>query len=134
MTDLPPTRTLAENRARFARLENAVKGPKASFKTRVALVAHDRHLTKRQLAKFQKGRRFDFVAFAEAHDISLDWLIDGELRMHPRVPAPPREKKQPRQKTAPTAEDFLRLVRQLPPEDRPALLAKMRQLANRVTS
>jgi len=53
--------------------------------------------------------------------------------MHPREPAPPREKKQ-RQKTAPTAEEFLRLVGQLPPEDRPALLAKMRQLANRVTS
>jgi hypothetical protein len=134
MIDLPPTRTLAENRSRFARLANAEKGPRANLRTRVALVAHDRRLTKKQLAKFQKGHRFDFVAFAGAHDISLDWLIDGDLRMHPRVPAPPREKKQPRQKTAPTAEEFLRLVAQLPPEDRPALLAKMRQLANRVTS
>jgi hypothetical protein len=117
-----------------------------------------RGITKKQLEKFYclRGKRFDYVAFAKNQKVSLDWLIDGTLALHPRVPAPPREKKlaltinvysdilrvpapprekkQPRQKTAPTAEEFLRLVAQLPPEDRPWLLAQMRQLANRVTS
>ena len=61
-------------------------------------------------------------------------LISLTMAVHPRTSAPPREKKQSWQKTAPTVEEFLRLVAQLPPEDRPAILAQLRQLANRVTS
>src|ERR1700682_2615067 len=116
----------------FQRHVNIRKAPRASLKTRVALIVQQRGITKKQLEKFYclRGKRFDYVAFAKNQKVSLDWLIDGTLALHPRVPAPPREKKQPRQKTAPTVEEFLRLVAQLPPEDYPALLAQMRHLAN----
>jgi hypothetical protein len=115
---------------------NIRKAPRASLKTRTALIVQQRGITKKQLEKFYclRGKRFDYVAFAKNQKVSLDWLIDGTLALHPRVPAPPREKKLARQKTAPTVEEFLRLVAQLPPEDQPAILARMRQLANRVTS
>ena len=114
------------------RYRNIIKAPRAGLKTRTALIVHQRGITKKQLEKFYclHGKRFDYIAFAKNQKVSLDWLIDGTLALHPRVPAPPREKQQPRQKTAPTVEEFLRLVAQLPPEDYPALLAQMRHLAN----
>jgi hypothetical protein len=126
MTDLPPTRTLAENRARYARLENAEKGPRANLRTRVALVAHDRRLTKKQLAKFRKGNRFNFVAFATAHDVSLDWLIDGELRMHPRKPAAIVRK--PEMHRALSPQEFREVVQKLDERDRRAIFEQMERL------
>ncbi|MDB5610267.1 MAG: hypothetical protein JWP25_7167 [Bradyrhizobium sp.] len=75
---------------------NIRKAPKPSLKTRVALIAHQRGITEKQLEKFnvgcRGGKRFDYVAFAEKQKISLDWLIDGTLALHPRTPAP-REKR-----------------------------------------
>jgi hypothetical protein len=62
------------------------KAPRASLKTRTALIVHQRGITKKQLEKFHclHGKRFDYVAFAKHYSISLDWLIDGTLALHPR--------------------------------------------------
>jgi len=81
------------------RQANIRKAPKPSLKTSVALIVHDRGITAKQLEKFNKGcrggKRFDYVAFAEKQKISLDWLIDGTLALHPRTRAS-REKRRPR--------------------------------------
>jgi hypothetical protein len=78
------------------------KAPRAGLKTRTALIVHQRGITKKQLEKFHclHGTRFDYVAFAKNQKGSLDWLIFGTLAPHPRIPAPPREKKPPRPKAA----------------------------------
>jgi hypothetical protein len=84
----------------------------------------------KQLAKFHtlRGKRFDCVAFAKAHKISLDWLIDGTLSLHPRIPAPRREKRSSQRATPTEMREFERLLGLLPESDRPWLSAKMRQL------
>jgi hypothetical protein len=109
------------------------KGPKPSLQTRVALIVHQRGITKRQLAKFHtlRGKHFDYIAFAKAQKISLDWLIDGILAKHPRMPAP-RPEKQPRQQV-PLSEqrEFARLLKTLPEKYKPVLLAQMRQLLDK---
>jgi hypothetical protein len=117
---------MAENRSRFARLANAEKAPRATLRTRVALVAHDRRLTKKQIAKFQKGNRFDFVAFAKAHDVSLDWLIDGELRMHPRKPAAVVRK--PEMHRAFSPQEFTEAMQKLDERDRREIIEQMERL------
>lgn len=84
-----------------SRYANIPKAPRAGLKTRTALIVHQRGITKRQLKKFYclHGNRFDYVAFAREQKVSLDWLTFGVLALHPRIPAPPREKK-PRPKAA----------------------------------
>jgi hypothetical protein len=81
---------------------NIRKAPRAGLKTRTALIVHQRGITKKQLEKFYclHGKRFDYIAFAKEQNVSLDWLIFGILALHPRIPAPPREKKPPRPKAA----------------------------------
>ena len=85
-----------------SRYGNIQKAPRAGLKTRTALIVHQRGITKKQLEKFHclHGKRFDYIAFAKNQKVSLDWLIFGTLAPHPRIPAPPREKKPPRPKAA----------------------------------
>jgi hypothetical protein len=87
--------------AQTRRHDNIPKAPRAGLKTRTALIVHQRGITKKQLEKFHclHGKRFDYCLFAKEQKISLAWLIDGTLALHPRIPAPPREKK-PRPKAA----------------------------------
>jgi hypothetical protein len=58
---------------------NIRKAPKASLKTRVALVVHQRGITEKQLEKFyvgcRGGKRFDYIEFAEKQEVSLDWFL-----------------------------------------------------------
>jgi hypothetical protein len=82
----------------FQRLAKARRAPKAEPETRVLLIANERGLTKKQLEKFYVRKRkdwkprFDYLAFAKAQDISMDWLFDGDLWAHPRGTAPrPRQ-------------------------------------------
>jgi hypothetical protein len=77
------------------RWANLRKAPKSSFETRMALIVHQRGITEKQLEKFYtlRGKRFDYVAFAEKYKISLDWLSMGTLDLHPRIPAPVRKNK-----------------------------------------
>ena len=119
------------------RLCQARQAPRATTETRIALVAFERGISDRQLEQFyyvnRKGatkRHFNHEAFAKKYDVDIRWIWEGDLCKHPRMPAPPREKKQPRQKTAPTFEEFRLLVAQLPSEFYPALLAQMRHLAD----
>ena len=92
---------MIEKNAEFwQRLANARRASKADLHARVALVVAERGLTEKQLKKFYKVRRrkeyFDYFLFAENQQISIDWLMDGVLSLHPRLPAP-REKRPRRQ-------------------------------------
>jgi hypothetical protein len=79
---------------RGIRIRRAENGAWATTETRVALIVAERGLTEKQLAKYwvswRKGSkpRFDYGAFAEAQDISTDWIFDGDIRAHPRGTAP----------------------------------------------
>jgi hypothetical protein len=81
-------------RKRLIRIRGVHSTPKASPETRVALIAAERGLPIKQMAKYWEQRRknskplFDYWAFAEAQNISTDWLFDGDLRAHPRGAAP----------------------------------------------
>jgi hypothetical protein len=66
------------------------------------------------------------VAFAEAHDISLDWLIDGDLRMHPRKPAAIVRK--PEMHRAFSPEEFTEAMQKLDERDRRAIIEQMERL------
>ena len=77
----------------WRRQTNIRRAPKADMHTRLALVVAERRITEKQLQKFYKtGRRgkrfFDYILFAEKQQISVDWLLDGVLSLHPRAPAP----------------------------------------------
>jgi hypothetical protein len=83
---------MIEKNAEFwQRQTNIRRAPKADLHTRVALVVAERGLTEKQLKKFYKVRRrreyFDYFYFAEKQHVSIDWLIDGVLALHPRTPA-----------------------------------------------
>lgn len=79
--------TVAAVKAETRRHDNIPRAPRASLKTRTALIVHQRRITKKQLEKFHTlhGKRFDYIAFAKAQNISLDWLIFGILALHPKV-------------------------------------------------
>jgi hypothetical protein len=52
----------------------------------------ERRITERQLQKFYKtGRRgkrfFGYFLFAQKQQISIEWIMDGVLSLHPRTPA-----------------------------------------------
>jgi hypothetical protein len=109
------------------------KAPKPILQTRVALIVHQPGITEKQLAKFYslRGKRFDYDAFAKKHNISLDWLSLGTLDLHPRIPAPRREKRSSQQATPTEMREFERLLGLLPESDRPWLSALMRQLMDK---
>jgi hypothetical protein len=69
----------------------ATTAPRATDDTRVALVSQQLGLSGADLEPFyyvnrkgSKKRYFDYPAFAERYDISVDWLRDGYLPAHPR--------------------------------------------------
>ena len=97
------------------------------------LIVHQRGITEKQLEKFHtlRGKRFDYVAFAEKHGISLDWLSMGTLDLHPRIPAPRREKRSFQRAPPTEMREFERLLGLLPESERPWLSAKMRQLLDK---
>src|ERR1700682_3078404 len=72
------------------RLAKARRAPKADMHTRMLLIVSERGLTQKQLQKFyftrRKGSkpRFDYFLFAQKQQISLEWLMDGVLSLHPR--------------------------------------------------
>jgi hypothetical protein len=59
--------SMANQFDREGRWANMRKAPESSLQTRLALIVHQRGITKRQLAKFYTlhGKRFDKVAFAK---------------------------------------------------------------------
>jgi len=65
-------------------------------------ILFERGLTEKQLAKYWVSRRknskprFDYEAFAEAQDISPDWIFEGDIRSHPRGTAPRPHQSPPR--------------------------------------
>jgi hypothetical protein len=62
--------------------------------TRMLLIANERGLAEKQLAKYfvcaRKNckPRFDHWRFAEDQGISTDWLFDGDIKTYPRQSAP----------------------------------------------
>jgi hypothetical protein len=88
---------------RGGRIRKAQEGAMATTETRVLLIAHERGLTEKQLAKYWVSRRkngkqwFDHWRFAEDQGISPDWLFEGDIRAHPRGTAP--QPHQPRRLT-----------------------------------
>ena len=79
---------------RGIRIRKTKEGAWSTEETRVALIVAERGLTQKQLAKFYVRRRkngkawFDYEAFAQAQDISTDWIFEGDIRSHPRGTAP----------------------------------------------
>jgi hypothetical protein len=59
---------------------NIRKAPKASLKTRVALVVHQRGITEKQLEKFyvgcRGGKRFDYIAPKNRRSASIGLLME----------------------------------------------------------
>jgi hypothetical protein len=76
--------------ARGIRIRQTQEGARATMETRVALIAAERGLTEKQLAKYWVSRRknskprFDHWRFAEDQGISPDWLFEGDIRSYPR--------------------------------------------------
>jgi hypothetical protein len=59
----------------------------AAVRKRIALIAAERKLKPSETATFMKGRYIPLVPlgrFAEKHKLSVDWLIGGDLKKHPR--------------------------------------------------
>jgi len=80
----------SEETQRLVRIRKAHNsGPKSTVESRVALIAAERGITQKQLAKYYEQRRkdwkprFDYWRFAKDHDISTDWLFDGDIRSYP---------------------------------------------------
>jgi hypothetical protein len=77
-------------RLRFTRLSQA-RQSRSTPEARVALVAFERGISTKQLGRFYfvkrkggKNRYFDYRAFAEKYDISIDWIFAGFICEHPR--------------------------------------------------
>jgi hypothetical protein len=68
----------------FRRKAAAEQAPKANIETRLALIAAERGISEKQLEEFRSRRanskKFDYFAFADKHHVSLDWLLDGDLK------------------------------------------------------
>jgi hypothetical protein len=86
----------------FQRLAKARRAPKADMHTRMLLIVSERGLTQKQLQKYYYTRRkgdkprFDYYLFAQKQQISIEWLIDGVLSLHPRLaPASPQRLPRP---------------------------------------
>ena len=79
---------------RGIRIRKAKEGARSTIETRLALIVAERGISEKRLAKFWVSRRknckaqFDYWAFAEAQDISTDWLFEGDIRSYPRGAAP----------------------------------------------
>jgi hypothetical protein len=73
----------------------SAEGSKVKLRDAHGADRHQRGITEKQLEKFYtlRGKRFDYIAFAKKHNISLDWLSLGTLDLHPRIPAPVRKNK-----------------------------------------
>jgi hypothetical protein len=78
---------------RRVRLCQARNAPRATSKTRIALVAFERGISDRELEQFYyvnrkgaKKRYFDDKAFAKKYDVDIHWIWDGDLCGHPRGP------------------------------------------------
>jgi hypothetical protein len=74
---------------RFTRL-NQARQSRSTSESRVALVAFERGISTKQLARFYyvkrkggKTRYFDYRGFAEKYDISIDWIFAGFICEHP---------------------------------------------------
>jgi hypothetical protein len=96
MTDTMRSQEAVE---RGIRIRKAQDGARATPESRVALIVCERKLSQKQMLKFWVSRRkgckprFDFWAFAEAQDVSPDWIFTGDIRAHPRgtAPRPPHQ-------------------------------------------
>jgi hypothetical protein len=82
----------------WQRQTNILRAPKADIHTRVALVVAERRITEKQLQKFYKtGRRgkrfFDYFLFAQKQQISIEWIMDGVLSLHPRTPTAAKDRR-----------------------------------------
>jgi hypothetical protein len=122
------------------RRKNLRIAPKSTMQTRVLLIAAERGLTKKDLAKFnvawRRGAkpRFNYQAFAKAHDISLDWIFDGDLRglkrmTEWRTAAPPKEVSEEIQRAQ--LKEFWKMYEGLDEKLRPAVLGYLRLLAKK---
>ena len=81
----------------WQRQVNIRRAPKADLHTRCALIVAERGLTEKQLKKFYRVRRgkeyFDYFLFAQKQHVSVEWLMDGVLSLHPRHAPVSRQKR-----------------------------------------
>jgi hypothetical protein len=66
----------------YKRLYAAQKAPGANKHTRLALIVAERGINETELQEFwgRRGNAFDYYAFAKRYGVSIDWLLDGDLR------------------------------------------------------
>ena len=66
----------------YKRLYAAQKAPAANEDTRLALIVAERGISEAELQEFRdkRGKAFDYSAFAERYRVSINWLLDGDLR------------------------------------------------------
>jgi hypothetical protein len=66
----------------YKRLYAAQKAPGANKHTRLALIVAERGINETELQEFRgtRGNAFDYYAFAKRYRVSIDWLLDGDLR------------------------------------------------------
>lgn len=88
---------IEKNAEFWQRQTNIRRAPKSDLHTRCALIVAERGLTKKQLEKFYKVKRgreyFDYFLFAQNQQVSIDWLMDGVLSLHPRHAPISRQKR-----------------------------------------
>jgi predicted transcriptional regulator len=53
---------------------------KRAMRVRISMIARERGLSDAEIAKALNCGTAAVVAFAEKHDISLDWLVCGDLK------------------------------------------------------
>jgi hypothetical protein len=120
---------------RLVRIRRAGNTPKATMETRVALIVAERGLTEKQVAKYFVRRRknckprFDYWRFAKAQNISTDWLFDGDLRSHPRGPAPKALRSPPARAQSAQLQEFKEALGRLDEKHLQTLLDYVRILA-----
>jgi len=53
---------------------------KRALRVRISMIARERGLSDAEIAKAMNCGTGAVVAFAEKHDVSLDWLVRGDLK------------------------------------------------------
>jgi hypothetical protein len=122
--------------AYYQRVNAARNAPRANSERRLALIVAERGISDKELEQFRGSRRnskaFKYPAFCKKYQISLEWLLDGDLKGLREMASAARLG---RRKT-PTVEkrELLELAKSLNDEQRARFVRFLRRLATEETS
>jgi hypothetical protein len=122
--------------AYYQRVNAARNAPRANTERRLALIVAERGISDKELEQFRGSRRnskvFKYPAFCKKYQISLEWLLDGDLKglreMAQRCPS------QPEENSTVEKRELLELAKSLNDEQRARFVRYLRRLATEETS